>query len=67
MTGEKQVIAVATFYRGFAIYVTAAGCAIYTDGGMKHDFLNAGEARAFVDAFIVAALKTMLVGASPLQ
>lgn len=63
----KTVVAVAKIYRGFAIFQEAECYSIFTDGNAKHEFISQNEAQAFVDAFYVAAARTMLIGLAPVQ
>lgn len=63
----NQVVAVGKIYRGVAIFETVEGCKICGEDGKEFPFVNRTEAEAFVDAWMLASQRVMIIGEVPVQ
>lgn len=65
--GEKQVVAVARLYRNVAIFQTLDGFVIYGEDKNQIPFVSQSEAEAFIDAYLLACSRLLVVGPVPMQ
>lgn len=63
----KQVIATGKTYRGVAIFETLEGFRIFGEDGKEFPFESESEARAFIDVWMLASQRVMIIGEVPVQ
>jgi hypothetical protein len=64
---KMSMVAVGFLYRGVMIFHTIEGFVIFGEDGRKLDFASDGEARSFVDAWMLASTRVMIIGEVPVQ
>lgn len=67
MDYKLSMAAVGCLYRGVMIFHTLEGFSIFGEDGKRFDFVGDGEARAFVDAWIAAHQRVMILGELQVQ
>ena len=67
MNCKLSMAAVGFLYRGVMIFHTIEGFVIFGEDGRKFDFMSDGKARAFIDAWMAASQRVMIIGEVPVQ
>lgn len=64
---EKRIVATGQIYRGVAIIKEIEGCKVFGEDGKEFPFESESEARSFIDAWLVANERVMVLGEVPVQ
>jgi len=67
MDCKLSMAAVGFLYRGVMIFHTIEGFSIFGEDSKRFDFVSDGEARLFVDAWVIASQRVMIIGEVPVQ